>query len=58
MYKNDSDVKLLYEKLEELINHIERQAETGLKFKIGTEPNSQSAPYKLFVNEFVTLDNT
>ncbi|MEP7165017.1 MAG: helix-turn-helix transcriptional regulator [Ferruginibacter sp.] len=58
LYKNDSDVKLLYEKLEELINHIERQAETGVKFNIGTEPKSNSAPYRLFVNEFVTLDNT
>lgn len=58
LYKNESDVKLLYDKLEELINHIERQAETGLKFNIGTEPGSHSAPYRLFVNEFVTLDNT
>ncbi len=58
LYKNDGDVKRLYEKLEELINHIERQAETGLKFNIGTEPTKHSAPYRLFVNEFVTLDNT
>jgi transcriptional regulator with XRE-family HTH domain len=58
LFKNPGDVKLLYEKLEELINHIERQAETGLKFNIGTEPTKQSAPYRLFVNEFVTLDNT
>jgi len=58
LYKNESDVKLLYDKLEELINHIERQAETGLKFNIGTGPGSNAAPYRLFVNEFVTLDNT
>lgn len=58
LYKSNADVKLLYQKLEELIDHIEKQAETGLKFSIGTEPNSQSAKYRLFVNEFVTLDNT
>lgn len=58
LYKNEADIRLLYEKLGELINHIERQAETGLKFNIGTEPNIHSAPYRLFVNEFVTLDNT
>ena len=58
LYKNESDVKMLYEKLEELINHIERQAETGVKFNFGTEPNANSTPYRLFVNEFVTLDNT
>jgi len=58
LYKSNADIILLYEKLEELINHIERQAETGLKFNIGTEPTSNSAPYRLFVNEFITLDNT
>ena len=58
MYKNVSDIKLLYEKLEDLINHIERQAEQGVKFLIGTESNTQSAPYNMFVNELILGDNT
>lgn len=58
MYKNSGDIKLLYEKLEDLINHIERQAEQGVKFLIGTESNSQSAPYNMFVNELILGDNT
>lgn len=57
-YSNESDVFILYEKLEELINHIEKQAETGFRFRLGTEPSISSAPYRLFVNELITGDNT
>ena len=42
-YESDADVKLLYQKLEELINHIERQAELGMKFNFG---NSSAELYE------------
>lgn len=58
MYKNAADIKRLYEKLEELVNHIERQAESGVKFLIGSEPLSNAAPYNMFVNELILGDNT
>jgi hypothetical protein len=57
-FKNVEDIKLLYDKVEELINHIEKQAELGLKFNIGTEPKNDAAEYRMFVNELVMLDNT
>ena len=57
-FKNMGDVILLYDKTEELINHIERQAELGLKFNLGTEPESSSAEYRMFVNELILGDNT
>lgn len=57
-YKSEADVKILYEKVEELINHIERQAELGIKFNVGTEPDNNSVSYRLFVNELVLGDNT
>ena len=57
-YKNPKDVGLLYDRLEELINHIEKQAELGLKFKIGTEPQKGAAEYRMFVNELILGDNT
>ncbi len=58
MYENVNDIKQLYEKLEDLINHIERQAEHGVKFLIGSESNPRSAPYNMFVNELILGDNT
>ncbi len=52
------DVKILYDKMEELINHIEREAELGIKFNIGQKPASKPAEYRLFVNELILGDNT
>jgi hypothetical protein len=57
-FESHADIRLIYEKLELLINHIERQAETGLKFNIGTNPTQTSASYRLFVNELIMGDNT
>ena len=57
-FENIEDVHLLYEKVEELINHIERQAELGVKFNLGEEPKSNAAEYRLFVNELILGDNT
>ena len=57
-FKNPGDVNLLYDKMEELVNHIEKQAELGLKFTMGTSPNTSSAEYRMFVNELILGDNT
>ncbi|MEP7143321.1 MAG: hypothetical protein ABI707_10645 [Ferruginibacter sp.] len=57
-FKNPADVKLLYSKVEELINHLERQAESGLKFNMGQEPTAYCSEYRLYVNELILGDNT
>ena len=57
-FKNKEDVLLLYKKTCELIDHLEKQAETGKKFKMGTEPDINAAEYRLFVNELILGDNT
>lgn len=57
-FENRSDVTLLYNKVEELINHFERQAEHGLKFNIGQEPYTGAAEYRMYVNELILGDNT
>jgi hypothetical protein len=48
----------LFDKMEILVNYIEKQAELGLKFKIGEQPNSGSASYRLFNNELILGDNS
>ena len=57
-FKNTGEIKVLYSKMEELINHIERQAELGVKFNFGGEPKSNAAEYRIFINELVLGDNT
>ena len=57
-FQNKADVMLLYTKTSDLIDHLEKQAEAGKKFRIGTEPKSNAPEYKLFVNELILGDNT
>ena len=57
-FKNPSEIKLLYSKLEELINHIEKQAELGVRFNFGEEPGSNAAEYRMFINDLILGDNT
>jgi transcriptional regulator with XRE-family HTH domain len=58
MFESEEDVKTVYKAVLRLINHLEHQAETGLKFPIGGQPNSSSAPYNLLWNDLVLGDNT
>ncbi len=41
-----------------LVDHMEKQAELGLKFVVGESPKSTAASYRLFNNEFQLGDNT
>ena len=58
MFETEEDVKRVYDSLLSLINHLEKQAETGLKSRMGAEPLSNAAPYNLFWNDLVLGDNT
>lgn len=57
-FTQPEDIKLLYLKVKELINHIERQAELGVKFILGQQPKVNSPSYRLFINELILGDNT
>jgi hypothetical protein len=58
MFRSDNELKTIYEQLHKMVNHIEAQAESGAKFMPGEKENSQSAPYNLYVNDFVIGDNS
>jgi hypothetical protein len=58
VFASNQDVLRLYECLEKIIDHIEKQAEAGFKFPINGTPAQSKAGYKLFVNEFILGDNT
>lgn len=58
MIKDIATTKMLLEKLEILINHLEQQAESGLKFEIGKRPVATSPVYRMYVNELILGDNT
>ena len=56
---SDDDALCLLDKLIELINHIEKQAEYGIKLRLLQKPDKESsiATYKMFINELIMGDN-
>ncbi|XZF14894.1 hypothetical protein ACTHGU_02050 [Chitinophagaceae bacterium MMS25-I14] len=58
VFATDGDALRMYEKLSELLDHIEKQAEAGLKFACNEQPDENAAFYKLYVNSLVIGDNT
>jgi hypothetical protein len=58
MFADVEDIKKVYQALLTLINHLELQAEAGLKFRVGEAPGQGAAAFNLFWNDLVTADNT
>jgi hypothetical protein len=58
MFESEEDVKRVYKGLLKLVNHLEQQAEHGMKFRIDEEPKPGGAAYNLFWNDLVMGDNT
>jgi hypothetical protein len=57
-FRTKQDALLLFDKMFDLINHFEQQAETGVKFSIGSKPANSKTEYNMFVNELILGDNT
>src|SRR5579871_168430 len=58
LFESKEDISIIYDKLEELVLHYEKMAETGKRFGIGETPRPNSAEYKLFLNELFIGNNT
>jgi hypothetical protein len=54
----ESDLRKLLECLEQVIDHLEQEAELGYKFFPGDVKKVARAPFKLYVNEFILGDNS
>ncbi|MDP4129942.1 MAG: hypothetical protein Q8918_07475 [Bacteroidota bacterium] len=58
LFESKEDILIIYEKLEALLNHIERQAESGKKFSIQEAPADHFPDFRMFYNELALGDNT
>jgi BetR domain len=56
-FKTPAQAFVILDKLEDLLNHIEQQAETGKKFLYGQQPNSQSMEVNMYMNELIWGEN-
>lgn len=57
VFNSKADIIVLYERLEQMVDHIEAQAEAGYKFNRNAQ-GAKGAPVKIYVNEFIIGDNT
>ena len=58
VFKKKEDIQILYNQFLSLIEHIEKQAEAGMKFLAGKTSESSIAPFKLCYNEVMLGHNT
>lgn len=58
VFASDDDAKGLYQLVLKLVDHIEKQAETGMKFCVGKHATSNAARYNLYINELILGDNS
>ena len=57
-FESKDDIANLYRGVLKLIDHIEKQADHGVKFPMDGKPANNSAAYTLFNNELILGDNT
>ena len=57
MFKSDKDVFRVYEALEKYLDHLEKQAELGYKFKHGDPDRKPMGKFRMYFNEVVLGDN-
>lgn len=58
VFKSKEDVYCLFDKLTEMLNHIQLQAEYGVKLHLNQKPTTFSGTvYNLYINELILGDN-
>lgn len=57
-FRSKEDALIVFDRMYDLINHYEQQAESGVKFLYGTKPAGSKTEYNMFVNELILGDNT
>lgn len=58
MFESEEDVRKIYQAVLKVVNHLEQQAEAGVKFPFGSAPDPGAAPFNLLWNDLVLGDNT
>jgi hypothetical protein len=57
-FQSGEDLMILYDKLEQLVDHVEKQAALGKKFMFGEQPTPDSVIYNLYENDLILGDGT
>jgi hypothetical protein len=57
LFHSDYDILKVYEAIEKMMDHLEKQAELGYKFKYGDPERKPLGRYRMYFNEVVIGDN-
>lgn len=55
--QSDEDALIVLDKMNLLIDHLELQAEYGVKLRFGQDPATGTVQFKMFINEIIMGDN-
>ncbi len=58
LFAHEDELQLLYKKLEQLLLHMEKQADAGYKFSYDDVSKKPLAPFQLYYNEVILGDNS
>ena len=57
-FRSQDDIALLFDKIGEMLDHVQTQAEHGIKLRRNQRPaDTGTVPYHLYVNELIMGDN-
>lgn len=57
LFRSDEDIIRVYDALENMLDHLEKQAELGYKFRIDDPERKPLGRYRMYFNEVVLGDN-
>jgi len=57
LFRSEDDIIRIYEAIEKMMDHIEKQAELGYKFKYGDPDRKPLGKFRMYFNEVVLGDN-
>lgn len=57
LFRSDEDIYRVYEALENMLDHLEKQAELGYKFRLDDPERKPLGRYRMYFNEVVLGDN-
>lgn len=57
-FASETDVQTIYDALQEVIEHLRQEAETGCKFYPGENPDFQKSNFQFYYNRVILGDNT
>jgi hypothetical protein len=58
LFEKESDYHLVLDSMDKMLDHFQKQAETGMKFMPGATELTYRAPFQFYVNEVILGNNT